>query len=346
MASNIPVAPTKKKKQSGGGGGSSSGGGGSRSGGGGTKRTSSGGGGGSSSDPYLRAQQAAQAKADRKEREAKQKSSQRYIKQADTLQKQADALRVALGKSGFKRALNIKLGNIGRVQGQADALLMKGFNERVSDLRGTALDNEKAAAQQSLAGLSNRGRERAQTVSEAMLQGAGETDLLRAQNMALSNWEANQAETNRNYFDSLRSVNTAIGDLNTDTRTARVNNAVQANADREGLWTTYYNQVSDAYTQIGNVKGQQAEYLGMANEQVSSKGVRKRQRRSADASGDYYRAASRTQGKAWKNPGVSSSLRNWAGAADERAEEFAQRPVGAQLFSAGKAPEGATLRKW
>lgn len=343
---DIPVAPTKKKKKSSGGsgGGGSSSGGGTRSSGG-TKRSSSGGGGGGG-DPYLAAQKAAQAKADAKEREAKRKASDRYIKQADTLQKQANALRIALGGKGFKRALNIKLGNIATVQKQADSVIMKGFSDRIADLRGTALDNEKAAAQQSLAALSNRGRERAQTVSEAMLQGAGETDLLRAQNMALNNWEANQAETNRNYFDTLRSTNTAIGDLNIDTRTARVNAATQANADREGLWTTYYNQMSDAYTQLGNVKGQQAEYLGLANEQVSSKGTRKRQRASSSASGSYYAQASRTQGKAWKNPGVSKSLMNWAGAADEKAEEFAQRPVGASLFKAGKAPEGATLRKW
>jgi hypothetical protein len=343
MASNIPVAPTKKKKKSSGGGSSS---GGSSGGSSGTRKKSSGGGTKKSSDPYLAAQQAAQAKADKKEREAKRKSSDRYIKQADTLQKQADALRVALGGSGFRRALSTKLGNIGRVQKQADAVLLKGFNERLSDLRGSAVDNEKAAAQQSLAGLSNRGRERAQTISEAMLQGAGETDLLRAQNMALGNWEANQAETNRNYFDTVRSINASIGDLNTDTRTARVNNAVQANADREGLWTTYYNQVSDAYTQLGNIKGQQAEYLGLANEQVSSKKVRKDQRRIAGRSGNFYEQASRTQGKAYKNPGVSASLRNWAGGADERPEEFAQRPVGAPLFAAGKSPEGATLRKW
>lgn len=341
---DIPVAPTKKKKSSGGSGGGSSSSGGSRSGG--TRKSSGSSGGGGGGDPYLAAQKAAQAKADAKEREAKRKSSDRYVKQAETLQKQANALRIALGGKGFKRALNIKLGNIATVQKQADAVIMKGFNERVGDLRGTALDNEKAAAQQSLAALSNRGRERQQTISEAMLQGAGETDLLRAQNMALSNWEVNQAETNRNYFDTLRSTNTAIGDLNIDTRTARVNAATQANADREGLWTTYYNQMSDAYTQLGNVKGQQAEYYGLANEQVSSKSSRKRQRQTSGASGDYYAKASRAQGSAWKNPGVSKSLMNWAGAADEKAEEFSQRPVGASLFKAGKAPEGATLRKW
>lgn len=341
----IPVAPNKKKSKPSGGGGKSSGG----SSGGGGKSSSGGGGGGggkTSSDPYLAAQQKAQREADRKEREAKQKASRKYIKAADTLQQQADALRIALGKSGFKRQLNVKLGNISTAQSQADALLMKNFNERLADLRGAQQDNEKATAAESIAGLSNRGRERANALSQAMLQGAGESDTLAAQQMALRNWEANTSETLRNYFDSTRSVNNSIGDLNADTRTARVNNVVQANADREQLWTNYYNQVSDAYTQLGNIKGQQANYLGEAYEQVASKSTRRRQARTSAASGNWYDQASKTQGKAWKNPGVSSSLRNWAGGADEKTEEFSQRPVDAALFSQGRRPEGASLRKW
>lgn len=342
----IPVAPNKKKKKSSGGSGSS-GGGSSSSGGGGGSRSGGGGGGGSKpSDPYLAAQQAAQRKADAKEAEAKRKASNKYIKAADTIQQQADALRIALGSKGFRRQLNTKLGNINVAQSQADSLLMKNFNERLADLRGAQADNEKATASESLAGLSNRGRERANALSQAMLQGAGESDLLASQQMALRNWEANQSEVNRNYFDSTRSVNNSIGDLNADTRTARVNNVVQANADREQLWTNYYNQVSDTYTQLGNIKGQQANYLGEAYEQVASKKTKRRQSAASAQSGNWYDAASKTQGKAWKNPGVSSSLRNWAGGADEKTEKFAQRPVNAAIFSQGRRPEGATLRKW
>lgn len=255
-------------------------------------------------------------------------------------------MRIALGPRGFKRALDIQLHNTLVDQRQQDALLQRDYGERVKSLTGTAKDNEKAAASGTYAALSNRGRERANALSEAAAQGAGESDALRAQGAALRNWNANQSEVNRSFYDTLTSINSSLTDLTVDTRTARVNNVLEANSDRNQLWTDYYGHRSEALTQMGNIQGQMAEYYGLANEQVGNKGYKKKQRAAGRGSAASFRRASLNTGRAWRNPGVPSALRNWSGAAavegeitnNARGAEVSEREI--------KAPEGATLRRW
>ena len=101
-----------------------------------------------------------------------------------------------------------------------------------------------------------------------MLQGAGESDVLQAQMMSLRNWQFNQTEANRSYYDTLRSLNSSLTDLNVDTKTALANNELQANADREAIWTNYHDRRSEAFTQLGNIRGQQADYYAEAEQMV------------------------------------------------------------------------------
>lgn len=217
--------------------------------------SSGGGGGGAGSDPYAYARQQ-QATADHR-------AHQQHMDAARTLQQQIDALRAALN-GGFKHALKGHLGNIDLAERQQDKVLLSGYHQRVGSLAGAEDDNEKAADAQTFANLGNRGRERMQALSEAFANGAGESDVMRAQEASLRNWNANQSEVNRSYFDSLRSINSSLRDLNVDTKTARVNNVMQSNADREQQWTNYYNQQSETYTQLGNTLGQQAQELAQA----------------------------------------------------------------------------------
>lgn len=340
--------PTRPKPHGGGhhpnpGGGSGGGGGHHSSGGsGGGGGSSSGGGGGGGGGGISGAERRANAK----EAKAKRDAANRFLEQARVLRQQLNAMRIALGPRGFKRALNIQLHNIATDQRQQDALLQKDYGERVGSLKGTAKDNEKAAASGTYAALSNRGRERANALSEAAAQGAGESDALRAQGAALRNWNANQSEVNRSFYDTLTSINSSLTDLTVDTRTARVNNVLEANSDRNQLWTDYYGHRSEALTQMGNIQGQMAEYYGLANEQVGGKGYKKRQRAAGRASASSFRRASLNTGRSWHNPGVSSQLRNWSGAAavegeitnNARGSEVSEHEI--------KAPEGATLRRW
>lgn len=328
-----PKPPKSNPKPPAGGGG-----GGGKSSGGGSGGSGSGGNGGGGSDPY------AYAKA--QERKADREANRRYLDQAAVLQQQINAIRLALGKKGFKRELDIKLGNILRTQRIVDSDLMRGYRDRVGSLENTAEDNEKAASGQTVANMQNRSRERANALSEAMAQGAGESDVLRAQQMSLRNWQANQAEVNRSFFDTLTSVNSSLTDLTTDTRTARVNNVIEANADREQLYTNYYDQRAETLTQLGNTLGQQAEYYGLANEAIASKGTRGKQKGAGKRSGAAFKGASLEAGKAWRNPGVKKGLRTWEGAADFEGALNNSQFSSASTEIAPPAPEGATLRKW
>lgn len=300
-----------------------------------------GGGGGGAKDPYA----AAQARADAKEREAKRKAAQRYIADAQTLDAQIKALKKAL-TGGFRDALAIRLQNVRLVTRDQDKQLREAYRERVGDLENTAEENAKAAADQTYANLSNKGRERASALAEALLQGAGESDLLRAQQMSLRNWDANQGEVNRGFQDTLSSINASLGDLTVDTRTARLNLETQSHADMGQLWNDFYAQRSEAFTQLGNLYGQQSELYGMANEAVGSKRTRRRRRRTDAASGDAFMSATAAMSKGYKDPGNSDRLEDWQGAADFEGRNNSALFENAATTITPARPEGATLRTW
>ena len=194
----------------------------------------------------------AERRAIARENAAKKKAAERYKEQAKTLQKQADALKTALS-GGYKEALDKRLGSIDLIRQQQDATLLGGYQHRVGSLEGAKSDSDKAEADSSFSNLTNRARERGNAMSEAMLQGAGESDVMRTQLMSLRNWNANQSEISRSYFDGLRSINSSLTDLNVDTKTGRLNVESQANSDASQSWTQYYNQMADSWTQLGNI---------------------------------------------------------------------------------------------
>jgi hypothetical protein len=283
----------------------------------------------------------AQYRAD--QQKAKEKAAQRYLDDVKRLREQAGALRIALGKHGFREALMAKLANVGLAQRTQDHELMREYGERLGSLQDTASDNEKSANAQSAANLSNAGRERANALSEAMAQGAGESDLLRAQGMALRNWNANQEDIARSFFDTQSSINSSLTDLTADTRSARISNALQAESDREQLYTNYFDQRSETLTQLGNVLGQMAMDYGYANEQVGSKKSRKGEDRMDKRSGNAFDRAARMAGQAYESPGVDPKLRHWDGAHEFHAS-ITGGPMQATTVDLSK-PEGATTRR-
>jgi hypothetical protein len=298
-----------------------------------------GGGGGNAQDPYTKAL----ADANAKEASAKRKAATRYTDQAEALAQQAAALRYALSDKGFRKALEIRLANVTRSLGIQDSDLVAGYKARLGSLEAVAGDNVKSAASDSYAALSNAGREHANALGQAMTQGAGESDVLAAQGAALRNWEVNQSGVARAFFDTQSSINSSLTDLTTDTRAARINAVLQANSDREQLYSNYYDRRSETQTALGNTYGQMAEYYGMAQEQVGSKRTRGQQRSLADRSGGAFLDASRTSARAYVDPGVRASIRTWEGA-----------PAFDTPFGAGPSPmttdlarpEGASLRRW
>lgn len=326
-----PKYPTAPGGQSGSGSipasGGSSGSGGSSSSSGSSGSGGSGGSGGGGGYSYAKAQA---------------KAAARYRRQAENLEAQAKALKHAL-RVDLKKGLLQQLGDINQVSQQQDKIVRQGFRARMGSLLGAAEDNTKAAEGQTGINQQNLVRERNSALSEAMAQGAGESDALRAMMMSLRNWNANQTEIERGYFDTLRSIQSGQTDLETDTKTALVNNAIQRNSDKEMLWTNYYNQRSEIWTQLGNVRGQQADYYAMAAEMGKGGGVKGA---TAQAKHAFMQSA-KELGKSWDNPGVGKKIMKWDGAPEIEADRSQPRGLqDAKYVSLGEKPEGATLRKW
>lgn len=275
------------------------------------------------------------------------RAADKYLDLAADLQGQAQALRYALNK-GFEKARRQQMRDIDQTERQADSLLLEGYRARANDLGASARDNNKATAAEAVANVNNRSRERMAATTEALNNGAGETDVLRAQGMSLRNWEQNQREINRSHYDTMRSINSSLTDLTMDTKTARANNAVQANADREQLWKDYYNQKSEAWTQLGNIYGQQAEYYASAQEMKPGRGgAKKKGNKAAKNADEAFMSAAHLTGRDWDNPGVPKELREWEGRPDFESTALAPSSLGAQAaFNPNPRPEGATLRKW
>lgn len=223
-------------------------------------------------NPYLAAQKAAasaaakaQAKYEADQKKEARLTRDRYIEDAERLGGQVAALRKALGKDGaFRDALNTKLGNLDEAMDEQLGALEKGFGERWGSLDKDQQNNEIASGDSSVTNDTNRMRERTSALTEAALQGAGESDQLRSQLMSLRNWDSNQNEINRSYHDSARSIQNSRIDLVGDTRTAMQNVWYEADADKQQLWNDYHAQQSESYTALGNALGQQAEYYGLA----------------------------------------------------------------------------------
>lgn len=337
MATNkVPLPPDPGKSSAPKGGNLGTGGGTASKGKSGT------GGGKAPEDPY----KAAERRANRKESAAKRKAANNFLDQAKTLGLQIAPLRKALESSGFKRGLETRLKSINLVTGQQDSVIMEGYKSRVGDLTEASKNNDKAAADTGYTNIANRSRERGSALSEAMNQGAGESDVLRSTLMSLRSFDANQNDVNRSFYDSQQSINSSLGDLNVDTKTARLNLEQQANSDRDQVWTQYYNQKSEAYTQLGNIFGQQADHYGNAKEQGSGK-AGKLQKKANKQSKDAFAKAGTNATAVKANPGASKKLMDWKGTAD-----FAGRQNNSLFENAAtnigpaKKPEGATLRSW
>lgn len=236
----------------------------------------------------------------------------------------------------FGKQRDIKLDNIARAMERADKFLLDNYSTTLKSLEGNREDNEMAEADASFSNISNAVRERSSILEQAASQGAGETDLIRSQLQALRNYNANQGEVNRSFFDTLRSINNSVTSLNTDTSSNRMNIFNQAEADRESAWSNYSNQAADAWTQIGNIEN--------SNTNIDSDSSEAYEKRYTQAAEEARKVTENSYKK--KTPG--DDWTNWSGkgAAENRELTSGNRAASINLGGKQKRPEGATLRKW
>ena len=236
----------------------------------------------------------------------------------------------------FAKQRDIKLGNILSAFTSSDARLLDNYRTALAGLEGTRANNEKAEADTSFSNVSNAIRERTNILAEAAANGAGESDLLRAQLQALRNYSNNQGEVNRSFYDTLQSINNSVTALNNDTANSRTNLYNQREADRESAWANYANQTADAWTQIMNIES--------ANTNVDSDSSEAYNRRFADAGGQAAAAVRNS----YTRQAIPTGWTDWGGkgAAEDRRLTSNNKAATVNLGGPVRRPEGATLRRW
>lgn len=301
-----------------------------------------------------KAQRDAEARANQRQLEAearakaerdaeKKKTGQRYMEQAGNLEAQAASLQAALNGS-FKAGLDIKLANVGKTLDEQMRMLKEGHGLRTTSLLETAEDSDTAASGELNQGLSNMVRERQDAMTAILEQGAGETDAARAMLMSARNWNANAAEANRSYFDTIRSVNQGITDLNVDTKTGMTNAFLQSEGEKGRLWQDYYNQRVETLTQLGNIKGQQADYYAQAKEMGVDPGAKDDAAKAAMKTN--YDAAAAEAGKAYTQQAAPDWLRDWKGQEQVQGRQSNTNLAAAVTIGPAQKAEGASLRRW
>ncbi len=232
---------------------------------------------------------------------------------------------------GFATARDQQLENIDTMYATQDADLLKGYSLRAEQLGLARTDNDKAEADASFANLANRARETQDILAQTAEQGAGESDTAKAQLMAIQNWDANQGEVNRSYFDTVRSVNNAVNDLNVDTRTARINLATQMLGDKQQAWANYQNQMVETATQVANLRANPYSNAYKKN------------------SGAYKEIVDNAK-KVWENPGVDKAITAWEGAAQPEEGKLNNTELGnVATVQQPKKPTGAStgaIKAW
>ena len=232
---------------------------------------------------------AAERRADRKQAERDQRTGKRYLEQARNLNPQAKALQRAIPNMRQRRDqdwTDIEETRQGQIK------LLQSSAKTLSREYDTALENNEIAAAGTLeAGESNAVRERAETLSQLIAQGAGESDTMRAMLMAARNQNANARQANQSYWDTIASVNQNITSMNEDTQTKLADAWISGEGEKEQIQRDFLEAKGDALTQLGLVRQSQADAIANAEE---------------------YEVTAPRMGRAKDSKGAKKNLKKWA----------------------------------
>ena len=274
--------------------------------------------------------------------DAQKRAGQSALDKAKNLQAQIDALKYAL-ETSFKANLDQNLADVGQALEQQTKLFKDQATARGQAFLGAAGDTEQATAMQQESGFGNLVRERGEIMSGLIQQGAGETDALRAMAMAARNFTANQQEGNRAYYDTLRTINTGITDLNMDTRSAMANTFTSAEAERDRLYQDFYNRRSESFTQLGNLYGQQRDYYAQAKAYDVTGGDDAAAKAGSEQA---FMDAAKEAGKSYEQQTLPDWISDYRAADEVEGYRNNSDLSVATQFERPKKAQGATLRKW
>lgn len=311
----------------------------------------------------------AQDKLDSLRDQLKAKKAQRQVNDANI-----EATK-QLVSGGLDKSRDSLLAGITRDFSTKRTQIQTAFDSALTDFQGDLRDNEKTEADASFANTANRARESGDAMTQALSQGAGESDILKSQLQALRNWSANQGDVARSFFDTRNSVNSGIADLNSSTKNTLLNTESQANADRRNTWESYFESMSNAFSEMA--KADQNNYLldeeskairdAMdspkdlldwlnSGKDASDYDSRKRKKRSTLSGNGSYRSpwaeeAARLASQSWETPESNEAAQFRGGAMSEGSLNASsihalRAATGAGTTAKSKKPEGANLRRW
>lgn len=294
------------------------------------------------------AERRANARAD----EAQRKARDRALRQARTLGIQAESKLKGLRR--LRRARIQNLADLDRVLTAQLNQLRSNAKDRAAEFAVAAENNELATAGTEESSFANAVREAQESVANSLAMGAGETDIMKSMLMAARNLQNNLRESNRSYFDTVASINQGITDLNLDTQTAMANAWVSTQGDKEKVWQEYFDSKAEAWTEIGNIRGQQAEAYSTAiemdiedDEEDRPKALRgKPMKRSRRKMKNAYDNAAGLQGRSYRQKRIPKWIRKYEGADRVEAEATNTNLAAAPTFEMTGKAEGASLRRW
>lgn len=206
----------------------------------------------------------AQRRAEKQQKERDDRTGKRYLKQATNLNSQASALKKALGEMKERRKQDIQ--DITQTRDTQLADLTSSAAELGKTYTVAGENNETATAATLEGGVANLVRERQDALGQILTQGAGESDTIKAMLIAARNQNANAAEGNRAYYDTLASINQGVVGLNEDTKTKLSNAWIAGEGEKEQIWRDYLEARSEGLTQLGQVRTAQADAYANAEE--------------------------------------------------------------------------------
>ena len=291
-----------------------------------------------------------QKRAEKKQAARELKTGERYLTQASNLNPQARALIEALDELKKRRRgdirdiINTRDSQLEQLLGSAEAL-GQGYAQ-------SGVDNEMATAGSLEGGYANMVRERQDALAQLLTQGAGESDMMKTMLMAARNQQANAAEANRSFYDTLTSINAGITNLNEDTQTKLAGAWITAEGEREQIWRDYMDSRNDAMVQLGQIRTAQADAYANAKEYgatIPRLGAKKK-KKNQKVKPEDVKGGSKNFLKASR---ASSAMSSLAAAQEEKDEEEKPSKTGKVLGTlknaarkkGGKAPRMDEVRK-